>query len=306
METAHQHHHHTHHHHHHHTGSDPATGKRFIAAIVINLIFVAGEFYLGFHYGSVGLLADAGHNASDVAGLLISLIAFFMLKKHAGPIFTYGHKKATVLAAFINSVLLIGAVGVIIYESIEKLLHGSAASGTAIMITAGIGIAVNGFTVVLLSSGKEHDLNVKSAYLHMLADTMVSCGVVISGALIMFSQWTWIDPLIGLFIAGLILRTSWSGFRESIILILDGVPHQIDTEQLRRELSNIDNVDDIHHIHIWAISTTENALTAHVKLRDMTLLEKTKKDLKALLHQLHISHPTLEFESGENCCDRCC
>lgn len=306
METAHQHHHHTHHHHHHHTGSDPATGKRIIAAIVINLIFVAGEFYLGFHYGSVGLLADAGHNASDVAGLLISLIAFFMLKKHAGPIFTYGHKKATVLAAFINSVLLIGAVGVIIYESIEKLLHGSAASGTAIMITAGIGIAVNGFTVVLLSNGKEHDLNVKSAYLHMLADTMVSCGVVISGALIMFSQWTWIDPLIGLFIAGLILRTSWSGFRESIILILDGVPHQIDTEQLRRELSNIDNVDDIHHIHIWAISTTENALTAHVKLRDMTLLEKTKKDLKALLHQLHISHPTLEFESGENCCDRCC
>ena len=223
METAHQHHHHTHHHHHHHTGSDPATGKRIIAAIVINLIFVAGEFYLGFHYGSVGLLADAGHNASDVAGLLISLIAFFMLKKHAGPIFTYGHKKATVLAAFINSVLLIGAVGVIIYESIEKLLHGSAASGTAIMITAGIGIAVNGFTVVLLSNGKEHDLNVKSAYLHMLADTMVSCGVVISGALIMFSQWTWIDPLIGLFIAGLILRTSWSGFRESIILILDGV-----------------------------------------------------------------------------------
>ena len=306
METAHQHHHHTHHHHHHHTGSDPATGKRIIAAIVINLIFVAGEFYLGFHYGSVGLLADAGHNASDVAGLLISLIAFFMLKKHAGPIFTYGHKKATVLAAFINSVLLIGAVGVIIYESIEKLLHGSAASGTAIMITAGIGIAVNGFTVVLLSNGKEHDLNVKSAYLHMLADTMVSCGVVISGALIMFSQWTWIDPLIGLFIAGLILRTSWSGFRESIILILDGVPHQIDTEQLRRELSNIDNVDDIHHIHIWAISTTENALTAHVKLRDMTLLEKTKKDLKALFHQLHISHPTLEFESGENCCDRCC
>ena len=174
------------------------------------------------------------------------------------------------------------------------------------MITAGIGIAVNGFTVVLLSNGKEHDLNVKSAYLHMLADTMVSCGVVISGALIMFSQWTWIDPLIGLFIAGLILRTSWSGFRESMILILDGVPHQIDTEQLRRELSNIDNVDDIHHIHIWAISTTENALTAHVKLRDMTLLEKTKKDLKALLHQLHISHPTLEFESGENCCDRCC
>lgn len=299
------HHHHHHEHHHHHT-FDPALGVRFIIAIIINLIYVAGEFYLGFRYDSVGLLADAGHNLSDVGGLLISLFAFFMLKKHSDKTFTYGYKKATVLAAFINSLMLMAAVIIIIYECIEKFLHTSHTSGTAIMITAGVGILVNGFTVFLLSKGKEHDLNVKSAYLHMLSDTLVSCGVVLSGTIIMWSQWNWIDPIIGLLIALVILRSSWGVFKESIILSLDGVPHGIDPEHLQEALSQLDNVSDIHHIHIRAISTTENELTAHIKLTDITLLEKTKNEVKEFLLQHNIHHSTLEFERKEHCCKGHC
>lgn len=191
------------------------------------------------------------------------------------------------------------AVVIIIYESVEKFIHGSSTSGTAIMITAGIGILVNGFTVVLLSKGKEHDLNVKSAYLHMLSDTLVSCGVVLSGAIIMWSKWSWIDPLIGLLIAIIILKTSWSVFKESVILTLDGVPHDIDLEHLQHKLAEIDNVKNVHHIHIWPISTTENAFTAHIKLKNISLLEKTKKELKEFLQHHNIQHSTLEFESGK-------
>jgi len=301
------HHHHDHHHdHHHHHGFDPAMGKRFVLAIIINLIYVVSEFYLGFRYDSVGLLADAGHNLSDVGGLLISLSAFFLLKKPAGSTFTYGFKKATVLAALVNSLMLLGAVAVIIYECIDKFLHGSHASGSAIMLTAGIGILVNGFTVFLLSRGKEHDLNVKSAYLHMLADTLVSCGVVLSGGLIMLSGFTWLDPVIGLVIAGIILYSSWGVFAESVILTLDGVPHNIDLPQLQQELAAIENVADIHHLHIWAVSTIETALTAHVKLYDITLLENTKSELKTFLQQHNIPHSALEFESPDHCCSSHC
>lgn len=294
---------HHHHHHHHHHHFDPKMGVRFIWAIAINIIYVVCEFYLAFRYDSVGLLADAGHNLSDVGGLLISLIAFFMLRKHSNSTFTYGYKKATVLAAFINSLMLMGAVVVIIYESIEKFSHGSSASGAAIMITAGIGVLINGLTVLLLSKGKEDDLNVKGAYLHMLSDALVSCGVVVSGAIIMFSHLTWIDPVIGLLIAAIILWSSWGVFKESVILVLDGVPNSIDLEQLQQQLSKIENIEDIHHIHIWAVSTTENALTAHIRLCDVAKLDRTKEEVKEFLHHHNIHHSTLEFEK-EECCER--
>lgn len=298
-----------HHHHdlnHHHHSYNPATGNSFLWAIGINLLYVAAEFYLGFRYDSVSLLADAGHNLSDVGGLLISLIAFFMLKKHSDKTFTYGYKKATVLAAFINSLMLMSAVIIIIYECIEKFLNGSHVSGIAIIITAGIGILVNGFTVFLLSKGKEHDLNVKSAYFHMLSDTLVSCGVVVSGTIIMWSHWSWIDPIIGLLIAMIILLSSWGVFKESVILTLDGVPHDIDLEHLQQEFVQFENVTDIHHIHIRAISTIENEFTAHIKLQDISLLEKTKNELKQFLQQHNIHHSTLEFESKDYCCKSHC
>lgn len=292
--------------HHHNHAADQAMGKRFILAIILNLVYVASEFYLGFHYDSVGLLADAGHNLSDIGGLFISLIAIFLLRKHSDKTFTYGYKKATVLAAFANSMMLAAAAGIILYECIEKLFHGTTVSGIAIMVTAGIGILVNGFTVFLLSGGKEHDLNVKSAYLHMIADALVSCGVVISGGMIYLTHWTWLDPVIGFLIAGIILWTSRGVLRESLILTLDGVPSDVDVSKLEPALLRIENVADVHHVHIRAVSTTENELTAHVKLYDISLLETTKESLKHVLSEYRIHHSVLEFECLESGCHGHC
>lgn len=295
------HHHHDHHDHHHH-GFSPETGTRFLIAIALNLLFVIAEFALGFRYDSAGLLADAGHNLGDVGGLIISLAAFFMLKKKADQTFTYGFKKATVLAAFINSLLLVAAVGLIVWECMEKFRSGAAVNGLAVMGTAAAGIAVNGFTVLLLSKGQKCDINIKGAYLHMLADTLVSIGVVVSGALILWTGAPWIDPVIGLVIAGIIC---WSGaglFRESLHLILDGVPESVDLPHLSAKLHEIENVAGIHHLHVWAISTTENALTAHVKLKNLARMEDTRSHLKDFLHQHGISHATLEFESASFPC----
>ena len=161
---------------------------------------------------------------------------------------------------------------------------------------------INGFTVFLLAKGKEDDLNIKSAYLHMLSDTLVSCGVVLSGGVILFTTWAWIDPVIGLLIAGIILWSSWGVFKESMVLTLDGVPHGIDLEQLQQEILQMENVIDIHHIHIWAASTIENALTAHIKLQDISLLENSKKEIKEFLAKHNVHHVVLEFESPKHCC----
>ena len=295
-------HHHHDHHDHHHRRFSPETGTRFLIAIALNLLFVIAEFALGFRYDSAGLLADAGHNLGDVGGLVISLAAFFMLKKKADQTFTYGFKKATVLAAFINSLLLVAAVGLIVWECVEKFRSGVAVNGLAVMGTAAAGIAVNGFTVLLLSRGQERDINIKGAYLHMLADTLVSIGVGVSGALILWTGAPWIDPVIGLVIAAIIC---WSGaglFRESLHLILDGVPGAVNLNHLSAELNKIENVAGIHHLHVWAISTRENALTVHIKLNDLARMEDTRYLLKDFLHQHGISHATLEFESASYPC----
>jgi len=284
----------------------PAVGKRFLVAIVINLVYVAAEFLLGYRWDSVGLVADASHNLGDVGSLVISLLAFLLLKRRADTTFTYGFRKATVLAAFVNSSILLGAVALIVQESIAKFLHGSSASGGAIMLTAGIGIFVNGLTTLLLSSGKDDDLNLKGAYLHMLADTLVSVGVVVSGGLIMLTHQTWLDPAVGLAIAIIILLSSWSLFKESLILALDGVPHGIDLLHLQGEMLAVENVLDVHHLHVWAISTTENSLTAHIKVQEMSGWETTRETLKALLCRHDITHCTLEFESAEYRCREQC
>ena len=296
---------HSHAHKHHHT-FNPTTGKRFILAIAVNLIYVAAEYYLGYRWDSVGLIADASHNLGDVGSLVISLTAFLLTKKHADSTFTYGFRKATVLAAFINSMILLGAVALIVYECIMKFMHGSTASGGAIMATAGIGIIVNGLTTILLSADKEDDLNVKGAYLHMLADTLVSVGGVVSGGLIMLTHQTWLDPVVGLAIAVVILLSSWSLFKESLVLTLDGVPHGIDLRHLQEEMLEVENVQNVHHLHVWALSTTENGLTAHIKVHELSGFEKTRDALKALLHHHDIAHCTLEFESEDYKCSEKC
>ena len=208
------------------------------------------------------------------------------------------------LISLLNSVILLIAVGVIVAESIGRMLHPAPVEGGAIAWTAGIGVVINGFTAWLFMKDKDRDLNVKGAYLHMAADALVSVGVLISGLVISWTGWTIVDPIVGLIVAGVIVASVWSLTRDSLRLSLDGVPMGVDIVDLERQMTTISGVQAVHHIHVWAISTTENALTAHVVLNCISQLEEVKRGLKALLGRFGISHVTLEFESTtEKCCD---
>ena len=260
---------HEHHHHHHELSADAVKGRAFLFGIVLNTLFVIGEFTAGFLFNSMGLLADAGHNLGDVSGLLISLAAFLLAKKRYLPNYTYGLRKGTIWASLLNAAILLVAVGAIVTECIRKFLSPEEVGGWPIIITAGIGVVINGLTVFFFQREKEHDLNVKGAYLHMLADTLVSVGVVLSGILILWTGWNIVDPLIGLVIAVVILFSTWGLLKESVRLAMDGVPAGIHVETIREHLLEDPNVEAVHHLHIWPISTTENALTTHVVLRDV-------------------------------------
>ena len=261
--------------------------------------FVIVEFAVGLCYGSMGLLSDAGHNLSDVAGLLLAMLAFRLAQARATPKYTYGYKKSTVLISLLNSVILLIAVGVIVAESIGRMLHPEPVVGGAIAWTAGVGVAINGFTAWLFMKDKDRDLNVKGAYLHMAADALVSVGVLVSGLVISWTGWTVVDPIVGLAVASV-----WSLTRDSLRLSLDGVPGGIDIAEIERKMETVPGVRAVHHIHVWAISTTENALTAHVVLDSLSRMEEVKHALKELLGRSEIPHATLEFESvTERCCD---
>ena len=292
------------HEHHHHDHAVSSLNKAFILGISLNVAFVVVEFAVGLYYGSMGLLSDAGHNLSDVAGLLLAMLAFRLAQAHATPRYTYGYKKSTVLISLLNSVILLIAVGVIVAESIGRMLHPAPVEGGAIAWTAGIGVVINGFTAWLFMKDKDRDLNVKGAYLHMAADALVSVGVLVSGLVISWTGWTIVDPVVGLVVAAVIVASVWSLTRDSLRLSLDGVPGGIDIIEIERQMSAVSGVKEVHHIHVWAISTTENALTAHVVLDSLSRMEGAKCDLKALLAHSGIPHVTLEFESaGERCCD---
>ena len=292
--------------HHHHVRQITSLNGIYILSITLNLLYVAVEAGIGFWSNSLGLLSDAGHNLSDVFSLLLAMIAFRLSSSHSTRKFTYGYKKSSVLISLLNSVILLIAVGVIIAESIGRMLHPEPVVGGAIAWTAGIGVVVNGFTAWLFLKDKERDLNVKGAYLHMAADALVSIGVLVSGVVISWTGWTLIDPIVGLAVAGVIVASVWSLTRDSLRLSLDGVPAGIDVAELERRMRAVPGVQAVHHIHVWALSTTENALTAHVVLSDFSELERIKRDLKALAAHSGISHATLEFETAsERCADLC-
>lgn len=292
----------SHHHHHHHVHTVTSLNRAFLWGIALNAGFVAVEFAVGLWYGSMGLLSDAGHNLSDVASLLLAMLAFRLAQVHATPRYTYGYKKSTVLISLLNSVILLIAVGVIVAESVGRMLHPAPVAGGAIAWTAGIGVLVNGFTAWLFLKDKDRDLNVKGAYLHMAADALVSIGVLVSGVVISATGWTLIDPIVGLAVAGVIVASVWSLTRDSLQLSLDGVPAGIDVADLERGMTSVAGVRAVHHIHVWALSTTENALTAHVQLDDPAGMEPVKHALKEFLRRSGVSHATLEFElPGEHC-----
>lgn len=294
-----------HHHHHHHAPRISSLNRAFLLGIALNVAFVVVEFVVGLYEGSMGLLSDAGHNLSDVAGLLLALLAFRLAQRRATPRYTYGLRKSTVLISLLNSVILLIAVGVIIAESIGRMLHPETVAGGAIAWTAGVGVAVNGFTAWLFMKDRARDLNVRGAYLHMAADALVSVGVLVSGLVISWTGWRLIDPLVGLAVAGVIVASVWSLTHDSLRLSLDGVPTGLDVAEITRRMTSVEGVRAVHHVHVWAMSTTENALTAHVVLQRLEELEPVKRALKAELRAGGIEHATLEFETAaESCCDR--
>ena len=298
-------HHHTHHHHHHAPASLSAV---FIVCITLNMAFVLVEAAVGFMYHSLGLLSDASHNLSDVFSLLLSFFAIQMAKRHSNRHFTYGYKKSTILASLINALVLLVVVGAILVESIYKLRNPINISGEAISWTAGIGILINGATAWLLMKNQKYDLNVKGAFLHMAMDTLVSVGVVISGIIISVTGFVMIDAFISLAIAAIILFSTWGLLKESLYLSIDAVPSDIDQDKIGKALSEVPGIYSWHHLHIWAVSTTENAATLHVVLKDISEMEKIKHLLKEVLHHNNIQHITIECETKESSCKEinCC
>lgn len=295
------HHHHNHHHHHHHEIS-ASMSKIFIFCIALNLLFVGIETVVGLLYNSVGLLSDAGHNLSDVFSLVLVLVAFRMSKAASTPQFTYGYKKATILISLINALILLVAVGAIIIESIYKLKNPQPISGTAISWTAGVGILINGLTTWLLMGGSKQDINVKGAYLHMLMDTLVSVGVVISGIIISYTEWVWIDPVIGIVLAIIIMFSTYNLLKESLLMTLDAVPSSVDKEHIIEDLRNYNKIESWHHLHIWAISTTEFAATIHIVLKELSDMENVKTEVREIFHKSGVNHCTIETETeGTEC-----
>ena len=261
-----EHEHHHHHHHHDHTTVITSLNKSFLIGIGLNIAFVIAEFSIGIYYNSLGLISDAGHNLSDVASLILAMLAFRLAQIAPNGRYTYGYKKSTVLVSLLNAIILLIAVGVILGESLGKLFNPQPVEGVPIAWTAGVGVFINGITAWLFMKDKDKDLNVKGAYMHMAADALVSVGVVFSGILISYTGWSIIDPLIGIVIACIIIYSTWSLLHDSIRLSLDGVPVGTDGEKIREQIMEVADVVECHHLHIWAISTTETALTAHTPI----------------------------------------
>ena len=295
-------HHYGHHagHDHHHV--DPGQmGTIYIVAIVINLLFVAAEAVAGIVGHSMGLLSDAGHNLSDVFCLLLAMVALKLSHTHATKRFTYGYRKSSVLISLLNAIILLVAVGGIVVESIHKFSHPVPVNGLLVTWTAAVAIVVNGFTAWMLSR-KQHDINTRGAFLHMLADTLVSVGVVVSGVVIKYTGWTVVDPIIGLVIAVVILVSTWELLSESLRMSTDAVPEGYDVDDIQNRIQALDGVLNVHHIHIWAISTTETALTCHIVIPEATMLEEVTDRVKELLDTLGIHHSTLELETRSSHC----
>lgn len=293
---------HEHSHQHSHTINAESLNKAFIIGIVLNLAFVVIEFAAGFWFDSLALLSDAGHNLSDVVSLVLALLAFRLAKVKANERYTYGYKKSTILVSLLNAVILLVAVGAIVIESIHKLSNPAVVPGGAIAWVAGVGVLINAFTAFLFMKDKEKDLNVKGAYLHMAADALVSVGVLVAGIVISRTGWYIIDPIIGLIVAVVILISTWNLLHDSLRLTLDGVPTSIDSQKVVEAIRALPGVDDVHHIHIWAISTTENALTAHIVLKQPESMQEVKHLIRHRLEDFGIGHATLEFEvPGEHC-----
>lgn len=295
---------HGHHHHHEATAAD-LHNKAFIIGIALNGTYVIAQAIAGFMTNSVALLSDAGHNLSDVAGLVLSLIALKLASKKTNQSFTYGYKKTTILAALGNAMILLVAIGMLGYESITRLWHPEAVKGDIVAWVAGLGIVINTATAFLFFKNKDKELNAKGAYLHMLTDALVSLGVVVAGIIMHFTGWTWIDPVVSITILIVILIGTWSLLTDSLRMSIDAVPNDVELNKIIGIIKKIKGVKDLHHIHIWAMSTTENALTTHVVIDENFTFKEKMNVVQNIKHELlhnNIQHATIELESDNAPC----
>ena len=290
--------HHDHDHHHAHGPAD--FGRAFAIGTLLNLGFVLIEAAAGFLTDSVALLADAGHNLSDVLGLLVAWAGMELARRPASKRFTYGLRSSSILAALTNSVLLLVAVGAIAWEAIGRFSDPPAIEGGTVMLVAGLGIVVNLSTALLFARGRKSDINIRGAYLHMAADAAVSAGVVIGGGLILLTSSEWGDPAVSLAIVAVILWSTWGLARESLTMVLQAVPEGIDADAVRSSLASLPGVARVHDLHIWPMSTTEAALTAHLVMPGGHPGDAFLIDLQhRLAHDFRIDHTTVQIELGE-------
>jgi cobalt-zinc-cadmium efflux system protein len=297
---------HGHHHqhgHHGHRGHDhaPASFDRAFAwGIGLNILYVATEIGAGLWFGSVALLADAGHNLSDVLGLGVAWAGAALARRPATKRFTYGFKSSTILAAMLNALLLMLALGAIVLEASRRIAYPAPIAGPEIAAVAAIGIAINGFTAWLFARGRHGDVNIRGAYLHMLSDAAVSAGVVVAGLLIWWTGQYWIDPMTSLIIAGIIFWQTAGLLRETTEMALQAVPRELDYDKVRMALRVLPGVERVHDLHIWPMSTTEPVLTAHLVMPDGSAGDAFLRDAQAMLRErFGIGHATLQIERGE-------
>ena len=294
----------------------PATFNRaFAIGIALNIAFVAIEASYGLKVNSLALLADAGHNLSDVVGLVLAWGGALAGKLRPDAKHTYGWKRASILAAFFNAMVLLVAMGSLAWEAVGRLGTPEATEGWTIIAVAGVGIVINTATALLFMRGRNDDLNIRGAFLHMAADALVSLGVVIGGALYLWQGWAWIDPVMSLAIAVIIVAGTWNLFKQSLHLMFDGVPEGIDLTAVRTLLLSLSGVGEVHDLHVWAMGTSEVALTAHVVLNGQAadasaVLQEAEQELH---EHFEIRHITLQLESpayaelcglrvGSGCC----
>lgn len=251
----------------------------------------------------MALIADAGHNFSDVISLILAWISMWMIKKSSTKKFTYGYKKGSILIALVNALLLMFALGVITFEAIKRLYGVNEIGGETIIIVASIGILINGFTTLLFMKGRKNDLNIKGVFLHMLTDTLVSLAVVVSGILILALKLNWIDSVMSLFVVAVIFIGTWSLLKDTIKLSVDAVPSQIKFEEVYSFLKNLEEVSDVHDLHIWAMSTSQNALTVHIVVSNYNtgdgFIMNINNELK---NRFNISHSTIQIENKNDYC----
>ena len=292
---SHDHHAHAHHH------AAPDYGRAFAIGIALNLIYVAAEAGYGLAAGSLALLADAGHNLGDVLGLGVSWGAAVLARREPSSRFTYGFRSSSILAALANALILLLVTGGIAWEAIRRLADPMAVAGGTVAVVAAIGIIINGVTALLFASGRGSDLNLRSAFLHMAADALVTAGVVVAGVAIALTGLLWLDPAVSLVVSAVIIYGTWDLVRRALHLALDAVPEGVDADAVRAHLLAVPGVAAIHDLHIWGMSTTETALTCHLVMPQGhpgdDALATIAHDLE---HRFHIHHTTLQIELGDS------